>query len=169
MAWLDKEKFRGKRLLIIDDNPAQLQEYAEEMRRFGFETQTWLMNRQNDNRAFGADRIFHDAKDFSGLVDANMFDALLTDMQMSKDPPFTGLDAIGIVKAKKPSVICALHSGQYRELNTLELGYGNKKLELDDIDVKAKGGIGAFSKSDYPAIVTAFETAFMAQQPTRTA
>lgn len=172
MSFVSRLQFQGKRLLIVDDNPGQLRDFAREYHRRGFEVITLLGSRVRNPNNHGPceaefDGVFHNGEEFKRIVAALHFDAMLTDRQIitrfDDGYHFWGDDATKVLHEVKPGLPVVMHT-------TNELGKTvSQKVRDEDAArlamesahyQKNYGGLGLFYKGDHEAICQRFAEAF---------
>ena len=163
MSQSEKLQFRGKTLLIIDDDPEQLRTFREAMRRKGFEVITWLMDDELAERdPSGCDAVIHSPEEFSRRAAGTAFDALLSDGSMMQLPRLHWPEALAKVEEAKPGIPKIVHSGKYNDFR--ECGHDDvaSRFFAEDTErVNAAGGVGLFDKGSYDEIAAAFAAAFV--------
>lgn len=148
MSHAEKERFRGKRLLILDSYVEELREHAETMRAKGFEVITWRADL--NPHLNGCDGVVPDRYEFMRRLQTIGFDAVLTSRYF-RIPGLGGYEVIDNVGEVKPGVPVIIHS---------DFGPAFSKEKLCDANAKERGGIGAFSRGSYTQIADAFAAAF---------
>lgn len=170
MGFASRLQFQGKRLLIVDDNPQHLRDYAAEMRARGFEVQTLLGVRLPNfgNGETGFDGAFHNAEEFRALVKGMNIDAMLTDCKIINRhdviPPyfFRGEEATTIARALKPGLPVIMHATDERNplaSKTLKQ-LDEQKFAQDAEAYKQTGGLALFYKGHLDDVCATFAQAF---------
>lgn len=172
MSFVNRLQFQGKRLLIVDDNPGQLRDFAKRYRERGFEVTTLLGSRVRNPDNHGPceaefDGVFHNGEEFRRVVAALNIDAMLTDRQIitrfDDGYRFWGENATEAAHQVKPGLPVVMHT-----TNDLGVTVSQKVREDDALRMAHEsahyqecfGGLGLFYKGEHDAVCAALAEAF---------
>lgn len=166
MTHAQRLQFQGKRLLIVDDSPEQLRNFAEIFRARGFEVATLLGKDDPAPTPHDGDfdGVFSDEAGFRAQLASRNVDAMLTDRQIISRVQgleryfFWGEEATQVALTVKPGLPVLMHTSDTEASRDADsarrfAGQGEKYMH-------ATGGRGLFAKGSTDAICDRFSTAF---------